>query len=321
MSDVSNMNSKSEVLVMKNLNLKFRKKDFFIPALQTFSLSLFEGEILGLVGESGCGKTTLARVLMGLEQIDRGEIFFFSNKIDTSNQKAMNKVRRQMQMIFQDPYSSIDPLMKMKAVLREPMRSLAKEMNDKQIEERTNEIMSLVGLDLRYLEKRAKELSGGQRQRVAIARAIACQPDILLCDEPVSALDVSVQAQILNLLKDIQTKFNTSMIFISHDLGVVRYIADRICVMLRGRICELGTAEEVFSNPKHPYTQHLLQAVPHINRGEFNFFDSSIPDEQDYCYEGCPFRLRCDYSERRCAETFPDMVGNDSHSWACFKAI
>ena len=267
MSDINN----NEILNIKNLNLAFttgRHKEKVV--LNNFSLSLKEGEVLGLVGESGCGKSTLSRVLMGLQRADSGELSLYGKEQKINDDKDIRQRRLFMQMIFQDPYSSINPYMTMKQVLEEPMKNLRPEWNKAKREERCKELLNLVSLEESYLYKNGREMSGGQRQRIGIARAISCEPRILICDEPVSALDLSVQAQILNLLKGLRNELKLTMIFIVHDLGVVRYLADRVAIMKDGAILEEGEADSVLQNPKEEYTKYLLESVLDLNTGSQN---------------------------------------------------
>lgn len=265
---MSSLNN-DEILNIKDLNLAFktgRHREKVV--LNDFTLSLKEGEVLGLVGESGCGKSTLSRILMGLQRADSGELLLYGNKQELNSDKDIRDRRLVMQMIFQDPYSSINPYMTMKQVLEEPMKCLRPEWNSSKREEKCKELLSMVSLEESYLYKNGREMSGGQRQRIGIARAISCEPRILICDEPVSALDLSVQAQILNLLKDLKTNLGLTMIFISHDLGVVRYIADRVAIMKDGAILEEGEAENVLQSPRKEYTRYLLDSVLSLNTGK-----------------------------------------------------
>lgn len=249
---------------LKNIELTYKYKKREHRVLDGINISLSEGEILGLVGESGCGKTTLGRIIIGLEKNYTGEYYYRGNLQNKSDKNEEHIRKKDIQMIFQDPYMSIDPMMNMYDVIEEPLRSLRKDLSKEEIQNRVYEVMDWVGLDRSYLNKKSSSLSGGQLQRIGIARALACEPSILICDEPVSALDVSVQAQILNLMKRIKADLNVSMIFISHDIGVVRYLADTIAVMLEGKICEIKKCDNLFKEPIHPYVKRILDSTPKI---------------------------------------------------------
>lgn len=258
MSDVLSM--KSNIIELKDVSLSFklnRKKS--LNVLKNLNLEVKEGEVLGLVGESGCGKTTISRVLIGLERLFSGVYSFCGKEI--KNKEDYSFIRKNMQIVFQDPFLSIDPTMKMKDVLEEPMLHLRKDWNKEKRREKIENLMELVGLDKIYLESKSKEMSGGQRQRIGIARALIVEPKVLICDECVSALDISIQAQILNLLLKIKTELGITIIFISHDFAVVKYIADTIAVMKDGKICEKAKSEELFEKPKNDYTKYLIDST------------------------------------------------------------
>lgn len=227
-------------------------------------LSIFEGETLALVGESGCGKSTLAKLILCILQPDEGEIFFDGKKISGLSEKSLRPYRKQIQMVFQDPSSALDPKMKIREILAEPLRTWNLCRNKKETDEKILDLLELVELPESCLGRYPRQLSGGQKQRIGIARAIALNPRLLVCDESVSALDVSVQAQILNLLKRLRRELSLTCLFISHDLSVVNFIADRVCVMHDGKICELAPTQELYADPKNEYTRYLLSSIPRL---------------------------------------------------------
>lgn len=253
------------ILKTEHLNKEFVSKNQRTKAVNNLSFQLRRGETYGLVGESGCGKTTTGRLIIKLLQADSGKIFFNNIDISDMSTKEFRKMRSSIQMIFQDPFASLNPRMKIRKLLEEAVAS-RKHIEEK-VEDIIEELIISVGLDVKDLDKYPHEFSGGQRQRIVIARAIATQPELIICDEPVSALDLLVQGQILKLLKDLQKKYNFTYIFISHNLSVVRYMSDRIAVMCMGKIVEEGTTEEIFANPSHIYTKLLLESIPTINEG------------------------------------------------------
>ncbi len=240
-----------------------RKSHFF--AVNDVSLDILKGETLALVGESGCGKSTLARLLMRMISADEGRIFFEGNEISGLSEKKMRSYRRKMQMVFQDPASSLDPRMKIRDIIAEPLLAWNVYDSRSKREDRILELLDLVELRADCLDRYPHQFSGGQRQRIGIARAIALNPKLLICDESVSALDVCVQAQILNLLKSLKQQMGLTCLFISHDLAVVSFIADRVCVMKNGQICEMASASQIYSNPQHEYTKYLLASVPRVD--------------------------------------------------------
>jgi len=259
-------------LEIRDLHTHFtqRSGSVFVPKRKTIravdgvSLSLEKGEILGLVGESGCGKSTLSRTVMQLIAPTSGEIVLDGEKLAHLSHREMRRRRLDFQMVFQDPYASLNPRMTVFSTLAEAVRQRHPEIKGTALEKRVVELMATVGLDAKVMRKYPHEFSGGQRQRIAIARALAPEPKLIIADEPVSALDVSIQSQILNLLKKLQRELSLTMIFISHDLGVVHFIADRIAVMYQGKIIEFGKAGEVFHHPKEPYTRKLLESIPQL---------------------------------------------------------
>ena len=239
-------------------------RDKTIFAVDDVSFNLERGETLGLVGESGCGKSTLAKIMMHMITPDSGKIFYDGNDVSSLGEKAFRPYRKRMQMVFQDPASSLDPRMKIKDIIAEPLVAWHLFEDSRKMADRVEELIDMVEMKTSCLDRYPHQLSGGQKQRIGIARAMALEPELLVCDESVSALDVSVQAQILNLLKKLKKQLSLSCLFISHDLAVVYFIADRVCVMQEGKICESGSVETLYANPKHPFTKYLLSAARKI---------------------------------------------------------
>lgn len=289
----------------------FRKQVGTVKAVDGVSLAINQGEVLGLVGESGCGKSTLARTVMQLLPTTSGAVVLEGKNLTQSSASEVKDVRRDLQMVFQDPYASLNPRKTVFDTIAEPL--LVHGMCDsKTVQPRVAELMSLVGLAPRFMKKYPHEFSGGQRQRIAIARALALSPKVIIADEPVSALDVSIQAQILNLLSQLSRKMNLTLIFIAHDLSVVKHISDRVAVMYLGKIVELGPAVEVIDRPKHPYTRALISAIPTLNpdvektrqraplRGD--------PPSPINPPVGCTFHPRCPYAIEQCKVAFPPLI-------------
>ena len=288
----------------------FKRTVGTVRAVDGVTLSVSRGEVLGLVGESGCGKSTLARTIMQLLPATEGTVVLGGKNLTKTSSAQLRQVRRDLQMIFQDPYASLNPRMTVFATLAEPLH-VHRICPPEEIVQRVTRLMNLVGLAPRFMQKYPHEFSGGQRQRIAIARALALEPKVIIADEPVSALDVSIQAQILNLLSDLGRKMNLTLIFIAHDLSVVKHISDRIAVMYLGKIVELGPAADVIERPRHPYTRALISAIPTIDpkakRPRQRIVLSGDPPSPLRPPSGCSFHPRCPYAQPRCALTLPPL--------------
>ena len=299
----------------------FRPSTEYIHAVDSVSFSLERGETLGIVGESGCGKSTLGRCILRLIQPTSGTVRFEDSDLAALSREEMRKRRRSMQMVFQDPYASLSPRMKISTFLREPL-ALHKIVPHKEIPDEIRRLLQQVGLPASAENRYPHEFSGGQRQRIGIARAIAVRPKLIVADEPVSALDVSIRAQILNLFRRIQRETETSLIFIAHDLGAVRQISNRVAVMYLGKIVELSPSEELFTNPRHPYTRSLLAAIPSIKTPSVRpeHVQSEIPSPI-HLPTGCRFHTRCPYVQPICRETEPSLLpvsdASEAHASAC----
>ncbi len=290
-------------------------------ALNRVSLSIPKGKTLSLVGESGCGKTTLGKSIVGLYRIDAGSILFNGSDIAHLTPQQRRPIQKNIQMIFQDPYSSLNPRKKVKSILEQPL-NIFHRMTRNDRRRRLEEICGDVGLDLSYLERYPHQFSGGQRQRIAIGRAIILKPALVVADEPVSALDVSIQSQILNLLMDLQEKFGLTYLFITHDISVVKHISDLVSVMYLGQIVEYGAKVRLFQKPRHPYTRMLLAAVPDISRPEIadgGLSRGEVPSPIDLP-QGCFFASRCPDRVQRCTQEAPGLVEIEADYFVrCFK--
>ncbi len=310
------------LLAVRRLSLRYPGRDGAqVHALRDVHLNLHEGETLGIVGESGCGKSTLARVLIGLERADAGAIAFDGRDVSRLTESQWRPLRRQIQMVFQDPASSLDPRMTVERMVAAPLGALYPESPPKERVARVREAVQRVGLGDAMLKRHPHELSGGQAQRVAIARALVVQPRILICDEPISALDVSIQAQIINLLRDLQDESGLSMIFISHDLAAVQYLSHRVMVMYLGRVMETAPADTLFKAPQHPYTRALLAAIPGQSTRDQQKVLGGEPPDPRFPPSGCVFRTRCPAADARCAMAVPASRRTISGSFAaCFYA-
>lgn len=277
-----------------------------VKAVNGVSLDVQPGETLSVVGESGCGKSTLARTVMGLYQPNRGEILYRGKRIDNLGSTAMLPYRTRMQMVFQDPYASLNPRMTVRQILEEPVRFHNPGMTASDVRKKVAEVMLQVGVDPVWASNFPHEFSGGQRQRISIARALVVGPEFIVADEPIAALDVSIQAQILNLLMDAQEQFGLTYLFISHDLSVVQHISTRVAVMYLGCVCELATARELFTSPRHPYTQALLSAIPRLGgRAQGHVKLSGDVPTPINLPSGCVFHGRCPHANDRCRRDIP----------------
>ena len=291
-----------------------------LKAVDDVSFSIRKGETLGLVGESGCGKTTVGRTLLHLYKPTDGEIWFDGKQI-VSKQDIL-EYRRKSAMVFQDPYSSLNPRMTVSDIIAEPLDVHKMCANKKEREERVLELMNRVGLNSEHANRYAHEFSGGQRQRIGIARALSMNPEFIVCDEPVSALDVSIQAQVINMFDELQDQMGLTYLFIAHDLLVVRHISDRIAVMYLGKMVELADAREIYDHPLHPYTKSLMSAVPlpdpkKARENQRIVLSGDIPSPLN-APSGCPFRTRCPYASKACSESMPEFKEQSSgHFVAC----
>lgn len=318
----------TEALIqVKNLSKEFPvAKDLWgkttksLKAVNNISLDIFPGECLTIVGESGCGKSTMARLILRLIKADQGEVIFASKDLLRLGVNELRHQRQDLQMVFQNPFSSLDPRYKIRETIAEPL-TIHKKMSKEEVKARVLELISLVELDTSILDKYPHQCSGGQNQRVSIARALALNPKFIIADEAVSALDVSTQWKILELFKKLQRELDISFLFIAHNLGVVKYIADRVAVMYLGEIIELATKEDLFNNPLHPYTKALLNAAPIADPRQRDrkriLLHGDIPKPTDIP-SGCPFHTRCPVAEARCSETKPFLESHgEKHFASC----
>ena len=318
-------NEKKPLIEVRNLKKYFDIntglfKSKPLKAVDDVSFDIMRGETLGLVGESGCGKTTVGRTLLHLYEPTDGEIIFDGEKVTKKN---INQMRKKMQMVFQDPYSSLDPRMTVEDIIGEPLDVHKLYSNRKERREKVLELMNYVGLNSEHATRYAHEFSGGQRQRIGIARALAVDPKFIVCDEPVSALDVSIQAQVINMFEDLQAKLGVAYLFIAHDLLVVHHISKRIAVMYLGKIVEIADSDDLNANPLHPYTQSLLSAIPipdpNITRSRKRIvLEGDVPSPLNMP-TGCAFRTRCPYATEQCAKECPSLTDRgNGHMVACF---
>ena len=298
----------------------FKRTVGWVKAVDDVTFEVYEGETLGLVGESGCGKTTTALSILRLEEPTNGQVIFDSRDITKMKKSDMRKERKNMQIIFQDPYSSLNPRMKIKDIIAEGMLTHNILKNTKERYKRVGELLERVGISAEYMDRFPHEFSGGQRQRIGIARALALEPKIIMCDEAVSALDVSIRSQIINLLKDLQSEFKLTYLFIAHDLSVIKYICDRVVVMYLGKIVEIADKKELFADTMHPYTQALISAVPVPNpdyKKERIILKGDVPSPVNPP-QGCRFHPRCSKAMKICSEIEPKLNEvKERHFVAC----
>ena len=330
--DSAKSNNPAPLLQVKDIHTTFnikRKGTYFwqkpvtLKAVTGVSFELFAGETLGVVGESGCGKSTLARTIIGLIQADSGSIKFCDEEMVGASKKTMRLKRKDIQMIFQDPLASLNPRMTVGDIIAEPLRTYYPEMKKPEVQNEVRAIMKKVGLLSNQINRYPHEFSGGQCQRIGIARALILKPKIIICDEPVSALDVSIQAQVINLLQDVQEEMGLALIFIAHDLSVIKHIADRVLVMYLGNAAELGLNKAVYGNPTHPYTKALMSAVPLpdpiAERSKvIQLLEGDLPSPINPP-SGCVFRTRCPLADEECAQIKPVLEGTINHRVACLK--
>ncbi|MCR4881137.1 MAG: ABC transporter ATP-binding protein [bacterium] len=316
-----------KLLEIKNLYKKFPKsKDFlgktngYVYALNGINLDIYKGETLGIVGESGCGKSTLGRCILRLIEADKGDVIFEDKNIFSLKSDELKKIRKDIQIVFQNPYSSLNPRMKIKDILSEPLK-LNTNLSSSEIDKKVEAALELVGLPISAKNNMPHEFSGGQRQRIVISRALILNPKFVVADEPISALDISIQAQILSLLSELKERFNLTYAFISHDLRTVKNFCDRVAVMYLGEIAEIAPAKELFENPKHPYTQALLKSIPKIdlnNKEEIQAMKGE-PQTNEKEITGCKFAARCPYVTDTCKTQNPNETKiQDGHLVKCF---
>lgn len=324
------MNQKPLLLDIKDLKVHFQiasksawpwSPPSTLKAVDGVNARLYEGETLGVVGESGCGKSTFARAIIGLVNATEGEVLWLGQDLTRMKAVQRRETRKDIQMIFQDPLASLNPRMTIGDIIAEPLRTFYPELSSLEVKDRVKEMMMRVGLLPNVINRYPHEFSGGQCQRIGIARALILRPKMIICDEPVSALDVSIQAQVVNLLKEIQKELGLSLVFIAHDLSVVKHISDRVMVMYLGNVVEIGEADKLFATPKHPYTTALMTAVPipdpNLERQKkIQMLEGDLPSPINPP-SGCVFRTRCPKAQPQCAKNKPVLSGDEHHAVAC----
>lgn len=322
------MEDKKIILDVKDLKMYFNttrswfgKSKKYLKAVDGVSFNINKGETYGLVGESGCGKTTVGRTILGLYEATAGEVIYDGLNIALKNDKELFPYRKKMQMIFQDPMTSLDPIKTVGEIIGAPL-SIHKIYSGKEKEERVKELINLVGLKNDHINRYPHEFSGGQRQRIGIARALAVEPEFIVCDEPISSLDVSIQAQIMNILEEFQEQFGFSYLFISHDLSMIKHISHKVGVMYLGNLVEQATVDELYSNMQHPYTKSLMSAIPIADpissrNSHRIILEGDVPSPLNPP-SGCAFRTRCRYAEDICSKEKPVLKSiNENHMVAC----
>ena len=316
-----------KLIEVKNLTKEFKlasgmwkKSKGVVHAVTDVTLDIYEGETLALVGESGCGKSTLGRLVLNLIEPTAGTVIFDGHNIQELKPEELRQMRKEMQIIFQDPYASLNPRWTIRDIVAEPLVTHGVYKTKEETTARVEELLKKCGIRPEFINRFPHQFSGGQRQRVGIARALALNPRLIVCDEPVSALDVSILAQVLNLLDDLQEEMKLTYLFISHDLSVVRYLSDRVCVMFLGKICEIGDTKDVYENPLHPYTKFLLEAVPKpdpdLRKEDKDMLVGEIPSPVNPP-SGCRFHTRCPYATERCSQEEPVMREIGGRMVAC----
>ena len=320
------MEDSKHLLEVKHLKKYFRTGKNMLKAVDDVSFFIKKGETVGVVGESGCGKTTCGRTILGLYDKTDGEVLYCGKDVHQLKGRERKQFTKQAQIIFQDPYASLDIKMKVQEIIAEGIRAHGLLKNEKEIREKVKELLITVGLDAGYADRYVHEFSGGQRQRIGIARALAVEPEFIVCDEPISALDVSIQAQIVNLLDELQRKKGLTYLFIAHDLSMVKYISDRVMVMYLGKIMEITEADRLYEQPAHPYTNALLSAIPipdpkvELTKKRIKM-EGEIPSPLNPP-SGCRFANRCPYVEERCRKEEPELrLIAPNHYAACHKCL
>ena len=323
------MNDKKPLVQVKNLTkhfpitrgLVFQRQVGAVQAVDNLNFDIYQGETFGMVGESGCGKSTTGRAILQLHKPTAGEVFYEDTELTTATPQTMQHMRRNMQIIFQDPYASLNPRMTVGNIIAEPLDVHNIGTNDERLE-RVQDLLRLVGLNPYFVNRYPHEFSGGQRQRIGVARALALEPKFIVCDEPISALDVSIQAQVVNLLEKLQNELGLTYLFIAHDLSMVRHISDRVSVMYLGKMVELATRDELYGNPLHPYTQALLSAVPipdpvKESKRKRTILEGDVPSPINPP-SGCRFHTRCPIAQDICNQAEPEWREvSDEHWVAC----